>query len=616
MPTLFKFTMSYRQFIPQKCLQPVRVFDARRNCYSYVRCGHCDACKFSYQSTWRNRLETHARQKGIYTVFITLTYDNENLPLVHYDFDGNILGLEYTDVRRLPRSNRLKKTRKFKSCTFDDFDLSNFWKPHFVKSRNGNNLYFDTSDSFAICWLPDVQKFLKRLRTNLSRESSLCGEDLSLSYFICSEYGPKTFRPHYHGLLFFKSLAVAMYVINEGVFKAWNKQSNSVNAFTGSRIASLVTQEGAASAYVSKYVTSFSSLPPLLKQSPFRCFHMQSISIPLGSEAFDLDVVPSMLAKDDFLHNISYIDKKTKERVDLQLPYPLASWRRVFPKFLCDSCFTVSQKRRAFHLLHQLCRDGVSLPDLRQQVIDKYHLGSPVFIGSKWHKENINSVPYWVHKCNVSFDDFLSHFDTEYCQINKIDRDTFSKFVKVSNRHRHCVSLPVAFDTIKPSDIIDTDWIDAHLELYLFGFDQNLSACRKIIKCMRTVSWCCNPNDYLDYYLKYELKSFSQSLAERYKNCLSLPCVEPCDLVYMYPSFFSELPQDLSVLTEDKYNLLDSFTSMYGFDISDFYDDNGKIIAYSYLSSSAGISYLRDLDNLKTKQKTMTQYNHDASFDL
>lgn len=608
--------MSYRQFVPQKCLQPVRVFDARRNCYSYVRCGHCDACKLSYQSIWRNRLETHARQKGVYTVFITLTYDNDNLPLVHYDSDGNISGLEYTDVRRFPRSNRLKKTRKFNTCTFHDFDLSNFWKPHFVKSRNGNNFYFDTSDSFAICWLPDVQKFVKRLRSNLSRESSLCGEDLSLSYFICSEYGPKTFRPHYHGLLFFKSLAVALHVVNEGVFKAWNKQSNSVNAFTGSRIASLVTQEGAASAYVSKYVTCFSSLPPLLKLPPFRCFHTQSISIPLGSEAFDLDFVPSMLTRDDFLHNISYIDGKTKERVDLQVSYPLASWRRVFPKFLCDSCFTVSQKRRAFHLLHELCRGYVSLPDYRKKVIDKYHLGFPVFTGSKCHKENINSVPYWVHKCNVSFDDFLSHFDTECCQINKIDRDTFFKFVKVSNRHRYCVSLPVAFDTIKPSDIIDTDWIDAHLELYLFGFDQNLSACRKIIKCMRTVSWCCNPNDYLDYYLKYELKSFSQSLAERYKNCLSLPCVEPSDLVYMYPSFFRELPQDLSVLTEDKYNLLDSFTSMYGFDISDFYDDNGKIIAYSYLSSSAGISYLRDLDNRKTKQKTMTQYNHDASSDL
>lgn len=43
-----------------------------------------------------------------------------------------------------------------------------------------------------------AQLFMKRLRINLSRYS---GEDFNLRFFLCSEYGSKTGRPHYHALL-------------------------------------------------------------------------------------------------------------------------------------------------------------------------------------------------------------------------------------------------------------------------------------------------------------------------------------------------------------------------------------------------------------------------------
>lgn len=43
-----------------------------------------------------------------------------------------------------------------------------------------------------------VQLFLKRLRINISR---LVGASLNIRFFLCSEYGSKTKRPHYHLLL-------------------------------------------------------------------------------------------------------------------------------------------------------------------------------------------------------------------------------------------------------------------------------------------------------------------------------------------------------------------------------------------------------------------------------
>lgn len=44
----------------------------------------------------------------------------------------------------------------------------------------------------------DAQLFLKRVRKNLSKYS-----DEKIRYYIVSEYGPKTFRAHYHVLFFY-----------------------------------------------------------------------------------------------------------------------------------------------------------------------------------------------------------------------------------------------------------------------------------------------------------------------------------------------------------------------------------------------------------------------------
>ncbi len=45
----------------------------------------------------------------------------------------------------------------------------------------------------------DIQKFMKRLRKSLCARY---GKEFRVKYFICSEYGPKTLRPHYHGVIF------------------------------------------------------------------------------------------------------------------------------------------------------------------------------------------------------------------------------------------------------------------------------------------------------------------------------------------------------------------------------------------------------------------------------
>ena len=76
----------------------------------------------------------------------------------------------------------------------------------FFENRSSDRLYFCTFTyddahikrclGFAVPSVEDVQKFHKRLRRYIDYRKL----DISFKYFVCSEYGPLHFRPHYHGL--------------------------------------------------------------------------------------------------------------------------------------------------------------------------------------------------------------------------------------------------------------------------------------------------------------------------------------------------------------------------------------------------------------------------------
>lgn len=106
-----------------------------------VPCRKCLGCRMDYARDWRNRMlfELADNPKAI---FLTLTYRDADLHM--HDFYG------------------------------PDSDAP-------IDSRP--ELHY-----------PDVQAFFKRLRNRfLGRR---------LRYYICGEYGPRTFRPHYHAIIY------------------------------------------------------------------------------------------------------------------------------------------------------------------------------------------------------------------------------------------------------------------------------------------------------------------------------------------------------------------------------------------------------------------------------
>lgn len=76
----------------------------------------------------------------------------------------------------------------------------------FFQNKCSDRLYFCTFTyddkhlpyclGFAVPRVSDIQKFHKRLRRHIDYRKL----DLHFKYFLASEYGPKHYRPHYHGL--------------------------------------------------------------------------------------------------------------------------------------------------------------------------------------------------------------------------------------------------------------------------------------------------------------------------------------------------------------------------------------------------------------------------------
>lgn len=167
---------------------------------------------------------------------------------------GKLPQLSYLSEERpyiLTTIPRHSKLHKFK----DEFVEELVWiKPSIaeglIKKNNtsANGSFPQFSNLLKYANVRDYQLFQKRLRKYLFTKTQKY--EKIHSYYI-SEYSPKTFRPHFHLLLFFDSPQIAQN-ISQGVFKSWRLGRIDCQ-FAGK----------SASSYVSNYLNSTVSLPPL-----------------------------------------------------------------------------------------------------------------------------------------------------------------------------------------------------------------------------------------------------------------------------------------------------------------------------------------------------------------
>lgn len=147
-------------------------------------CGRCLECAQKYQNDWSFRLSCESLYwKHVY--FITLTYDNEHLPLRTIS-DNTYLAAANQLLSLLPKTKSRVK---------------------FLYNKNNEYIHNVLLGSKLGDLIPEVNKvdcqlYMKRLRESIRNE-----HNDYIKFFLCSEYGPNTFRPHYH-LLIYSNLSV------------------------------------------------------------------------------------------------------------------------------------------------------------------------------------------------------------------------------------------------------------------------------------------------------------------------------------------------------------------------------------------------------------------------
>lgn len=254
-----------------------------------VPCGKCMACTQKRQNDFAFRIRTEAENRGS-LCFLTLTYDDDHLPLVSTLWKCDKVTGE---------SERLTKPEFVCYAKREDFyeyrkDISQIKPSSFpryldVPFFEDDEVQYFTRITPSVC-RKDVQLWLKRCRVWFERKYD---RKLDLSYAICSEYGSKFCRPHYHCALMGISEDDAMQMA--WLWKFGFTKTDFINVSDFSKVAN----------YIGKYV----SKGDFECQSVKDCTAMscrQMTSKGLGSSAVD-KLRPFMLCYD----MVGYYDPDT-----------------------------------------------------------------------------------------------------------------------------------------------------------------------------------------------------------------------------------------------------------------------------------------------------------------
>lgn len=285
-----------------------------------VPCGKCEYCKY-VRSLARSQRLSYEIQSHKFGIFGTLTYADMFLPKMIYD--NNNKGFVVPD-------------HLVGSDVFALEDSGNFIPFPFM-SKRVESFVHDRMEKFG--YIPylrksDVQKFMKRLRINLKRilkYDKSENEKFQITYACCGEYGPTTFRPHFHFILLFDCEAISK-VIFKVIHKSW--------PFGSSKSRWLGSEENGG--YISKYLNSNYRLPSLFKVRNICPFFVVSKSHPLGLYSVSQKEIQRLLVTKS--PTISVFDARKGKSTDLPLWPVLENW--FFPKFSGFSCVSRIGKLR------------------------------------------------------------------------------------------------------------------------------------------------------------------------------------------------------------------------------------------------------------------------------
>lgn len=285
------------------CENPQRVFNKYTGEYVWTSCGECPTCRNRRAARFSAACERE-RSSSLFTMFVTLTYSEESLPV--YNFTGGFEVVE--DVPEHLRGYLLSSREHDVECVsfgdlkFDtDADKELFW-------------YYLKHNGIPYASKSDIQLFNKRL--NKWFKDHVTNQYKNFRYFIVSELGSTTLRPHFHGLFFVNDSDVARR-FSEGVLACWKH----------GRIDCQYVESSACS-YVAQYINKSPDLPSFYKARQISPFYLCSRNPFIGAlsehsqsdeEIFDKCIVETF-------------SQRKKDTQPVLVPLSQSCENRLFPK--------------------------------------------------------------------------------------------------------------------------------------------------------------------------------------------------------------------------------------------------------------------------------------------
>lgn len=317
------------KYLLSECLHPVKVFNKYTNDVIYTPCGHCYSC-LKNKSNRDTALAMNIASNFKYCYFVWLSYEDQYLPYIELksidaldDTRSNYFFSSINRALRIPVSNGKDRiiedssfefTHSMTSFEYRDIIVKSHGRYDFLHKRVVYPRFEDCDNRIPYCNTSDCQKFLKRLRFHSKDKYNE-----EIRFYGVSEYGPRTYRPHWHLLLFFNSDKLAS-VIQRLVFESWSYGRTSCEL-----------SRGGSSSYVASYVNSSVCLPSLYlehKEIRARSLHSKGYGnnhvFPSQATIHELNKMSSILLDGESLS----LNGKVKQI------YPSRSYKHtVFPRF-------------------------------------------------------------------------------------------------------------------------------------------------------------------------------------------------------------------------------------------------------------------------------------------
>ena len=404
----------------RSCEHPIRVYNKYIQDYVWTGCGKCPSCKRRRAAKWISRLEAERRQHVV-SMFVTLTYNQDSLPILEFSDDMLRSKAFYSTDGRLLRDDLI-------CIPFDEIKEN-------LSSADAELL----NSMMALRGIPyasvsDVQKFHKRLNKYIHDEISYHYKNFR--YFTVSEFGSTTLRPHFHCIYFLDSWEVA------------NRFKEAVNACWKYGIVDVQFIESSATSYVANYLNELFSLPSFYEHRQLRPFFLCSKRPSIGSfnefstsdeEIFNecltqvpspssgstkVDFVPLLPSTENrlfpklpFYRSLPRYAKSQLYRLAVQ-PRKWLGWSSFKNWLEClKDCFCVS---RPDHHPYYVCREYLSLlaDNFSEKGVNR--LKRAYYISKR--------VMYQAYLFGVSVKEYVDRIDEYWCKKELMVLSKFFKF--------------------------------------------------------------------------------------------------------------------------------------------------------------------------------------------